>query len=359
MFLFALSLLCAGCGNKEVKKAPAAAVPGKLEVQRYGYPAETADRAKILSMLRAKQYADLDTLIDSYQKLFEKDFHNEFFMWDAFESFNISDPSLQPLLEDWVQRDPGSWVAHASLSNYYQSRGWDARGEEYGDKTSAAQFHGMEEWFKKASEQAHKALALNAKAVIGDDVLISIAQTEGDLDECRRLFDEEMKVCPLSFGARTAYMFVLRPRWEGSYDQMEQFAEESQKLVKDNPKLRVLRGYVAWDKATLAVGEKDYKGALELLNTAASFGDHWVFFSTRSGVLRLLKRMPEAILDINRALALRPQSVPALTERVLEYTLVRKYKDAAVDLKLAIQIDPTNAQVKSYQESYHGRFGIE
>ena len=67
-------------------------------------------------------------------------------------------------------------------------------------------------------------------------------------------FNEALVVCPSCFRIRAKYLNFARPRWGGSYEEMEDFA----RAVDDQrwPRLHALRGYVDEDRASCSITPK-------------------------------------------------------------------------------------------------------
>src|SRR5207244_11085437 len=58
-------------------------------------------KSRILALLKKGKYQELDSLLESYQREFEQDFHKEEKLAEAFDSFSADDPMLEGQLNDW------------------------------------------------------------------------------------------------------------------------------------------------------------------------------------------------------------------------------------------------------------------
>jgi tetratricopeptide (TPR) repeat protein len=346
--LLFLVLVVLGCSSKSTR----ANTNPNAGPERYGYAPITADRLKILELLREKKYPEIETQINSYLASMEKDVHNENDFWEAFETFNIDDPSLQAPLDDWVKQSPKSWVPFAARSQYLLEQGEATRGSEFANETSSKQFEEMDKVFVKAAADAQAAMKLNSRPLITYDVLMTIASYHGDIDQCKSFMEKELAISPYTFGGRTGYMMALLPRWGGSYDQMDNFAEESQKYADKNAKLRVLEGYVDWDRGRLKVGDDDPVAAIKYFTKALSYGDHWLFYTTRGGTYNQKKQFRAALADLDKAVALRPQHVDTLCSRGYARWNMGQAANAKSDIELALKLDPTNSYALQWQEVF-------
>src|SRR5262249_22518374 len=126
-----------------------------------------------------------------------------------------------------------------------------------------------------------------------------------------------LELCPACFELRRQYIVGLEPRWGGSYEEMEQFAKESQRMSGTNPQLRVLLGLAYADQAQAACSAHRYDEAIELQNQALSYGQYWNSLLGRARVLRCSQHFQEALLDLNRAIALRASKADLYIERAI------------------------------------------
>lgn len=72
--------------------------------------------------------------------------------------------------------------------------------------------------------------------------------------ENREIINTALEQYPYSFLLRAAYLTNLKPRWGGSYSEMNSFADAAQKYVKINPRLAALKGFSYLDHANYITG---------------------------------------------------------------------------------------------------------
>lgn len=325
--------------------APANPIQSSSDRDSYGYPRQRVDKVALLALLRARKYQELTNQIESYQKEFEDDFRNELKITDAFESFSIVDRSIEPLLNEWVASSSQSFAPYLARAEYFTAQGWESRGGNYAGETSEKRFEGMRDYFSLADKDIRKAMKLRTNLVEAYCVLIDMAMANGEEAEADRLASEALGRMPLSFEIRAAYITSLEPRWRGSYEEMEAFATESQKLLSRNPKFRILRGWMDLDKGHYLLNEKQYEEALSAFNEAMKYGDHCILFDYRAAALIHLNRNQEALEDYNRAIADDPQRIKYRTARAQVLCQLNRFAEAIQDLELAARLDPASSKL--------------
>lgn len=304
------------------------------------YPPDRADKVQILNLLKARKFQELTTLLEGYQKDFERDYRTEYTVFDAFDAFSTDGPLIEPYLNEWVSQMPQSFCPYLARGCHYKGRGWASRGGEYAYETSDEQFAGMESYFSKALKDFDAALKinpnlLNAYANSGD-----ISSAMGTAKSPEQWFREAEKRMPYSVLLRTFYMGRLMPRWGGSREEMEAFADECDRLAPHNSNLKVLRGYIHYDKASLLCSDKQNAAAVKEFTRALEYGEFYLYLEYRGGCLGALGKHEEALSDLDRALKLRPQRLEILTFRAEELVDLKRFQEAREMYNLVASMDP-------------------
>lgn len=68
-----------------------------------GYPTQWVDLAGLRSLLKHRRFPALDAAFTHFQDAFEKNPRFERWPADAAEAFGSAEPSLRPLLQEWVE----------------------------------------------------------------------------------------------------------------------------------------------------------------------------------------------------------------------------------------------------------------
>jgi tetratricopeptide (TPR) repeat protein len=303
-------------------------------------PPFTVNKLDILGDLRARQFDALDTRLRSYQQRAEENIAEEANMRMAFQTFENSDPGLDDLLSEWVKNSAFSYSAHLAWATYSFKQGWRARGGRVAGDTSAQRVTDMESFFAHGAREAQAALSLNPKLAQAYVLLLQRERANGGTEKCMKVGESVLNLLPASFIVRLEMMKCLQPRWGGSVEAMEAFAQESQKFVAENARLVVLKGFPAFDRASWVYrGKRDY--ALEIKVYAEAIekgGDDAMFYQARGEVFGTLGQTQQAIEDFERANQLSPQNQDILESLAGVQAQIGKYEEALNTLELASRV---------------------
>ena len=321
------------------------------QTENFGYPTQTIDRLAVRQVLLARAYDALDRVLAAYGDSVKRDYRVEYRLFDAYGAFGVAIPSLEPRLNEWVQLRPKSVAALLARSTFYRAAGWNARGTARSRETTSQQFQRMGSFFQRAAADLDSARRLDPKSIVAYRLMIDMVASRADLKTSREMLGEALKIQPYSFLLRLAHMANLR-RWGGSYEAMEDFADESAPYAKRNPRIKALKGFVDMDRAE-DFEAQDRKGdAIEAHQRALRFGDYWEFRYQRGKYYSRSDLDEDALEDFNTALLQHPQSDDVLSYRArVEYELARHafgeakdvyFSQAFRDIELAVAIDPTD-----------------
>jgi tetratricopeptide (TPR) repeat protein len=292
-------------------------------------PPFTANRGEILEDLRARKFQVLDAQLNSYEKAFEENVLEEDNLALAFDTFKFSDPTVLPILDEWVKSDPNSYPAHLARAKQLLKLGWAARGDRFANQTSERQFSEMKRLFRASFDDAVAAIRLNPEGPLPYALLISAATSLSSAKEMlQNVYAASLKNVPLSLETREGMMNALTPRWGGSYEAMAAFAAEAQKYAAQNPRLVSLIGYADLDKADLASSAGDYRAVVRLCNQAlAEGGDFAKAYKARGWGYYWLHCYDDALEDFNRANRLHPQDADTLVAIAYADAALNRPKD--------------------------------
>jgi tetratricopeptide (TPR) repeat protein len=326
--------------------APVAAQPGR--------PAELVELRR---MFLADQFERLDSALLSRQRDVRLAPDREQRYAYAYDAFDGADTLVRPHLDRWVAAQPRSaraWVARALHSGFMAS---EARGGGFASETTNSQIAAMERWLDLALEDATQALALDSAEVVAQGIRIDAYRLRGDVVEEQRAIDDALRHGPLSLAVRIRHMESLRPRWFGSRggSEMEQFAQEAQRGSEINPRLKVLLGFPAFDRAITLEEDGQQEAALTEYGRALAYGDFHRYRYRRGRLHMRLDEYEQALADFNRAVAERP-SAPYVIWRAIAYYNLSTRKTAVdeemltrralEDLRWALELDPDDPDVR-------------
>jgi tetratricopeptide (TPR) repeat protein len=269
----------------------------------------------------------------------------------ASNVFSVADPRLRPHLDAWVAAEPQSAIARLARAAHSVAMGDAARGTKFASETSEEQFGTMRAWYRIALDDLARARAIDPTNVMLSWLRLHLATHVMGPEARRAILDEGLRSVPGSLMLRGKYAFALRPRWGGSIEEMEAFADESDAASQVNPRFRVLRGIIPYDSAEALSSAKDYDGAIAMYSNALMYGEWWWYRTERGDAYRRARRYEEAIADFDTALA----QMPALTEARVSRGVVRArlaaqrggaegeelLRLARLDVCIAAELDPT------------------
>ncbi|HJP61301.1 MAG TPA: DUF4034 domain-containing protein [Gemmatimonadaceae bacterium] len=328
--------------------------------ENFGYPSRTVDRLAVRKLLQNKSFDVLDAVLSAYTDSAVKDYRLEYRMFDAYAAFEAAIPSLEPLLNEWVERNPGSPPALVARGSFYYAMGQNARGYAFADSTTDAQFAGMDAYYRKAAADLKSALLNAPNTLAAYRVLMYIASYVGEHDASRWLLDKALQFQPYSFRLRAVHMENLTPRWGGSYVEMNAFADESMPYAQRNPRIAALRGYIDWDVGRRLAKRGRNSDAMDAFDRSLKSGDFWMFRYQRGNQYFDDDKYAEALVDLNKALEQKPQDADALYERAwIEYKLghdgtgptrMENFRKAWEDIALSVALDPADADHQEYMD---------
>jgi tetratricopeptide (TPR) repeat protein len=167
-----------------------------------------------------------------------------------------------------------------------------------------------------------------------------------------------LRINPLSYTVRRAYLVSLEPQWGGSAEQMARFAQEAQAHAARNPRLALLKGFVAAHvDAPEAVREKDQPRALRHYDEALAYGEDAGFLKGRAQTLAALGRHREAIDHCTRVLEIWPHNLMALRLRAEYRHPLGQAEDALADIALGLSFDATDEDLLAFRAWAQDRAG--
>jgi tetratricopeptide (TPR) repeat protein len=322
----------------------------------FGYPSTTANPFAFRRLLRQGEFAKLDSLLSAAAESAHSDYHDETYLFGAYHAFE-DDTSLGQPLDRWVRERPTSAPAHIARATYLTSLGWNARGARYAKDTPRQAMQRMHALFDAAVSDVDSAAALTPRSAAAYLVRLSVAREAADTAASRRFLMKGLDDIPASFWLRRAHMRNLIPRWGGSYEAMRAFADESEAMADSNPRLRVLRGFIALDYAEVWEIRHHQDEALKNYGSAMAVYDDASFHLERGQMLVRMRRYRDAMPDFDFAVAHAPAwSEPYLWRGVARQSLHEDGDDVLADYQHAVLIDPADRHaVDIFAFYYWGR----
>lgn len=299
-------------------------------VQRL-YAPITVDPVGVVDKLAAGKFGSLQTDIKAYETAANADPRVELNLMYAFSAFAQPDPAIADQIKKWAADSPDSAIAHCARAVALEQAAAHARGHEGGPSSSipSNDFVEMEKDLSQATMEADSARALDPNLINAYLIAIDAAKMESDPVAMEEASKRALGKFPLSFQIRRGLIVGMAPRWGGSYDAMDRFANESQAQVSQNPMLKYLLGFPSMEQAKdLQVDEK-WEQTIPLLNHAIEVGgDYAAFYITRGKSLYALKKYQDAMADFQCANDLMPDDPQNLEMLSLTSHLLDKPSDA-------------------------------
>lgn len=193
--------------------------------------------AELRKMLQEEKFEELNAVLEELQDRFVKDQTDEYRVYDAYQAFEITDPSYEPLFAKWIEATKDKYPPYMAAAQYYHALGWESRGYKWAKDTPAEQMDKMVEYFHEAAGYAERAVELNPDLMVAHEILINIYNAGGSREDENMTIDRSLKLFPLSFLIRSACLWAKEPRWGGSYAIMEEIAKRSEICSEANPRL--------------------------------------------------------------------------------------------------------------------------
>ena len=311
-----------------------------------GYPRQWVDKAALRSLLWHGRFAELSRDIEELQARFEEDPLREYWPLDAAEAFASATPDLDAALDAWVKATPDSFAPYLARGSHGVAVAYARRGSKYMKDTPESDVAAMQRGLLTAVADVVKARTLRPKLVAAMRQELRLLGLSSPRDSLKRVIDDALVVCPSCFQIRATYLNFARPRWGGSYAEMEEFA----RAVDDRrwPRLHALRGYVDEDRASLLHHDNRLDEALAASDRACAQGDAADFLTTRARIKLARGDIAGAVADLNRADAIRPDDVrEVLPLRARARTRTGDWVLAGTDLLTVLRVDATNSEARA------------
>ncbi|MGH7286255.1 MAG: DUF4034 domain-containing protein [Polyangiaceae bacterium] len=321
---------------------------GPEGVDADGYPTQYADKVVLKGLLLRARYDDLDKAFAQFQDAAEKDDRHEYWIIDAGDAFATADPSIKEKLDAWATASPNSFAPFFARGTYIAEVGFVSRGAKWSKDTPKEDFAAMTKAFGPAQDDLARALSMRPKLVAAKRVQIKMDRNDFADRDPADIVNEATKMCPGCFQIRVTYLFSATPRWGGSYEEMQSYVSKVSPAA--NPRLRLLPGYLDYDRASIAAGKKDYATALASIEKACALGDGADFFYMRGNIHGWMHDWTAAKQDYDRAIAIRPEQPDFLADRANAELDSKSYEASATDLLTALRIDPTSSYARTFYE---------
>ena len=317
------------------------------------YSPLTVDPSAIVENLKAGKFNLVESTLKSFEQATAKDPRAEMNLVYGFGAFASSDDAIGVKVREWAAAWPDSANAHCARAVVLVEAASHARGRDGGPISSLPpdRFMDMEKDLNQAVMEADSARGLDPGLINAYLPAIEAARMEMDpvtMEEAsKRAFDK----FPASFQARRAAITAMEPRWGGSYDAMDKFANESQAYVSMNPMLHYLLGFPAMAQAQDLQAAEKWEPAISLLDHAIELGgDYPAFYTYRGNSNYGLKNYDQALVDYKSANELTPDDPENLQMLALTAHELNRATDALSYANRYLKLEDPNKEVADVHE---------
>jgi len=208
----------------------------------------------------------------------------------------------------------------------------------------------MRENFRLAMMDIDRALGINPRLLPAYMIRLSIFNAQGTRAEEDQVFAEARELYPDSFLLYSHFLNARRPRWGGSYAEMEKIARKALEQANFNPEMYLLFGKIYDDQAWYFWKDDKNEEAVELYAKALRFGQHFNFFEERARNYLRMKNLDQALMDINQAVSLRPVLESPYRLRATIHVHREDIQSARRDIGIAARLAPWNSWVQDWPD---------
>lgn len=313
---------------------------GPDEVDGDGYPLAFVDRAALRSLLLQRRYAELTEVVERLQAGFEADPRKEYWPADAGDALGTREASLEPLLDEWVRASPESFAPLLARGTHWIGRAFARRGGKWTSETPREDLAAMDDALARALADLESAIQRRPRLVAAMRQELMACRAAGGRREGAEVLRRALEACPSCFQIRVTYLYSLTPRWGGSYEAMQRFIKRSP--ARDNPRMRLLPGYLELDRADRLSADGRHAEALAASDRSLRLGEHWEFLAERGRLRLAARRTEDALADLDRASELRPGHPNVIFERASALTMAQRWEEAGRELRAGLQVDPAH-----------------
>lgn len=231
--------------------------------------------------------------------------------FDTFNELTGKKGIALDALNRWVDTT-GSAIAYLTRGVHYAAAAQNARGDKFASQTTDAQFAAQSKLAKIAVVDLKRALQLNNELIPAHAWLIWLTTARGVNSNKRQILQDAITSIPGTFHVRYTYMNTILPKWGGSYDAIEQFANESVAYLANNPRLWLLNGITHEQKGHSAQLKNDCDQVIKHLTRALEYGIDPDWLNSRAFCLAQSDDFELAMKDIDQNLKYYPNNAYAL-----------------------------------------------
>jgi hypothetical protein len=260
---------------------------------------ENPDTTEITNLILQERFEEFEKRSKIYERKFLKDQLYESPLNKLYGALDYKNNHLLEKLDKWVKRRP-SYVSYAARGVYKVNRGYEVRGTKYINETPPGNINKMMILHQEARNDLLRAIKENKRLSQAYCSLILLEKASGNTDNAREVLEKAIRSIPETYYIRYTYLTSLHPRWGGSYEQMEEYANSLDKEALINPRIWSLKAEVPAERGFTAFLNHDYNNAIQYYTEALSYGERMSFLKYRGYMYMVTKQYDLALKDFTR-----------------------------------------------------------
>lgn len=311
------------------------------------------DRLAMTALLLSGHYPRLAAHFADWRARFETETGAERLLEIGVASFAIPDAGLTDALQAWTRATPKSAAAWTALGAHLASFVSRYRAPLSGPDAEPS-VAVLSDRLKSARAALDHAIALDPQFGPAHGTRITIARLDTSPEQRVAMMEAAIEGCPRCMSPRWAFVHTMTPEWGGSEAALKLAAKAARAARELNDRFAALRGFAAFVQSGRSRRDGKTRAAIRWASRALRAGEHPSFFRQRARA-RMAASKPKfeaAIKDLDAALALDPQNPFTLALRGQALLHSGEPRPAAEDLRLALQVDPTEPTANQASDAF-------
>jgi hypothetical protein len=260
---------------------------------------DNPDSNEITNLILQEKFEEFEKRSKYYEKQFLKDYLYESPLYKLYSALDSKNSLLLEKLDKWVEKRP-SYISYGARGVYKVNRGYEIRGNKYLNETPPENISRMRFFHQEAKSDLLVAIKQNDRLSPAYCSLIFIEKASGNNDSIKNILAIAVRSIPETYYIRYTYLTSLHPRWGGSYEQMQEYANSIDKDALINPRIWSLKAEVPAERGYTALLNKDYNKAIQYYTEALSYGERMSFLKYRGRMYMETKQYDLALKDFMR-----------------------------------------------------------
>lgn len=322
---------------------PAAAKPRYFCEKDFPLREVQLARAEVMALLRARKFTELEAALSARLQRYDAGDISDQELKRVYDGFGVSDAALTPLIDEWQSLWPNSYSAPLAMGLHLTAAAFDRRGRRWASETSAQQMDEFVNTMARAREEMRTSVARHPRPIVSYVALITASMATQSWPETSALLDRANAVDPRNVSARKAAAFALQPKWQGSMQILDRFADEQLASGLTPQGWRSVRHEVLLAIAGDLALKNNHAEAIERYLEAQPLCTGTAAFARAGQSYFALKRHADAVTQYSLALERGPNNADVLRRRGMNYEALGQAGEAVVDLRRSATLGDSGA----------------